>query len=338
MNPENQNVPPSTPQQTPPAPTTEVHKPKHNSIIFLLSFSLIVFVGIASFLAYQNWQLQKKVGLLQPTNSPIPTTTPDPTADWETYTNTTYGFSFKYPKILSGTEAGVAAPYTGISKDIQSFSDPSTILPNSDASFDGFSLYVVTDPLAANFEDYLSKEKAAMDDSPMPFMAGATRENFENGVSYTKDHMSYYYLPSENNEIIVVFAYVQQNSLFKTTFKEILSTFKFTEDKNIITKKIGYIKLIDNSKLAIDYIDWKNDPSAPNRFKIENPDQSLTTLNLSSNVQVSIISNVHGLTNNSPTLQEFINLINQNEGLKTAPYNIDVENGKIIKISEQYVP
>ncbi len=77
-----------------PAPQS---KPRPSKVfIFLIVFVLLVGVGAgAYFLGMQN---------LQPAAQPIttqvvikPTPTVDPTANWKTYNNSTYGFSFKYP-------------------------------------------------------------------------------------------------------------------------------------------------------------------------------------------------------------------------------------------------
>ncbi|MBI4084546.1 MAG: hypothetical protein HY431_01430 [Candidatus Levybacteria bacterium] len=49
-----------------------------------------------------------KASLLTPTASP--TATPDPTAGWNTYTNTTYGYSIKYPLDWTATDLGQLEP------------------------------------------------------------------------------------------------------------------------------------------------------------------------------------------------------------------------------------
>lgn len=49
-----------------------------------------------------------EASLLTPTASP--TATPDPTAGWKTYTNSTYGYSIKYPPTWTATDLGQLEP------------------------------------------------------------------------------------------------------------------------------------------------------------------------------------------------------------------------------------
>ena len=67
---------------------------------------IFVLAG-AVFGAYKLGQRQVQP-LSQPTPSPavVATLTPDPTADWETYTNTKYGYLIKYPEGWYLSEAG----------------------------------------------------------------------------------------------------------------------------------------------------------------------------------------------------------------------------------------
>src|SRR5258706_1835977 len=80
-------------------------QPKNNSALVILSFSLIILVGIIAFLGYQNYQLQKQISLLTaPSSSSTPLATADPTADWKTYINQEGKYQYSYPdswKILN---------------------------------------------------------------------------------------------------------------------------------------------------------------------------------------------------------------------------------------------
>jgi len=66
-------------------------------IIMFLILGIFLFTGLvfASYLLASNKQAQPT-----PTSSPLtlPTSTPDPTTNWKTYTDTKYGFSMKYPE------------------------------------------------------------------------------------------------------------------------------------------------------------------------------------------------------------------------------------------------
>lgn len=100
-------IPPPLPQQVEPA-----LPPKNTSGVFI--GILLLFLGILIGLVIDNTALLShlRIPYLNPSPTPIPilTTTPtptatltptptlNPTANWKTYTNTTYGFSFSYPQ------------------------------------------------------------------------------------------------------------------------------------------------------------------------------------------------------------------------------------------------
>ena len=90
-------------------PTEEsVREKKSNkwSTIGLVALTLAA-LGVAGFFAYRYFQLKQQFSETLPiptskiTTIPSPLLSPqptiDPTANWKTYTNTTYGFSLKYP-------------------------------------------------------------------------------------------------------------------------------------------------------------------------------------------------------------------------------------------------
>ncbi len=80
-----------SPQQQ---PITE--KPKSNRVVGFMVVVVVLLAGAAGFLGYQNYLLQQKINkMVQPT--PTPTATPDPTANWKTYTSQDYGFELRYP-------------------------------------------------------------------------------------------------------------------------------------------------------------------------------------------------------------------------------------------------
>ena len=78
---------------------------KTKSLVFILLGLFILFlIGATGYLGYQYCQLKKQLAekttqSLLHTEIPaeIPNPSPDPTANWITYENTKYGYSFKYP-------------------------------------------------------------------------------------------------------------------------------------------------------------------------------------------------------------------------------------------------
>lgn len=87
----------------------QVSEPKTKFPVMYLVLSLLILVLLAStvILYYQNMKLKNMLASYQtqptalptPTTyqSPVPTITTDPTANWETYLNASAGFSIKYP-------------------------------------------------------------------------------------------------------------------------------------------------------------------------------------------------------------------------------------------------
>jgi hypothetical protein len=98
------------PQDIPPVPQ-ETPKKQGNPTLTILSLFLIILVGIAVFLTYQNYQLQNKVIALMstPTPSPLATIAPVPTVspstqsvDMPILTSPTSGSTVSSPLIISG--------------------------------------------------------------------------------------------------------------------------------------------------------------------------------------------------------------------------------------------
>ncbi|MBI2326205.1 hypothetical protein HYU91_02340 [Candidatus Collierbacteria bacterium] len=90
----------------PVSPTPIAPKPP---ISLNLAFLIITLISLllSTFFIYQNWRLNQRLEALirsQPTPTPLPaevsTKEGDPTANWKTYTNNKYQFSFKYPNNL----------------------------------------------------------------------------------------------------------------------------------------------------------------------------------------------------------------------------------------------
>jgi len=71
----------------------------------------------------QITDLQKEIATLKAASTAAtttPTATADETAGWKTYTNTTYGFSFKYPADYNLTDASTFSANDGVFVDSSS--------------------------------------------------------------------------------------------------------------------------------------------------------------------------------------------------------------------------
>lgn len=117
--------------QTPvvnPVPVQLEEKPKKSSgLALILSFTTIIATLIAGFFYFQNMQLRSELQKNLPSSTPTPIATPDETADWKTYTEVNYKFSFRYPKdielnknecislrIVGPTQTGETEPFDGL--------------------------------------------------------------------------------------------------------------------------------------------------------------------------------------------------------------------------------
>ena len=98
---------PAKPPTIPPVSGKQTNRP-------LIAIAILVFLLMAGglvFLGYQNYQLQSKIDtLLQekagqttpaPSSGLLTSPSPEPTANWNTYSSQLYGFSIKYPKTIS---------------------------------------------------------------------------------------------------------------------------------------------------------------------------------------------------------------------------------------------
>jgi hypothetical protein len=231
---------PVQPQNQPVDPLPQTPPPTQSSSLPIIILSVFVVLCLAA-IGYLFWQNQQLMMRLTSNKIPVPVQIPvsqaepsfvptmaDVTANWKTYSDAKYEFSFRYPQNLSSKTGTVAAPYTGVSVPITSFSDPKTVREGTDAPFNGFSMYVVTDMKATSFDAYVSQELTSMNQSVNAFMQGAKKVSLTNGQALATDSRGYYYLPFPDNKQVLVFAYIQADRTFKPDFDRILSTVKFT--------------------------------------------------------------------------------------------------------------
>jgi len=106
----NQPVMPQMPQE--PAPM--LIPPKHFGPKFFVALVAIIILAGASYGAIWWWWGRQQIA-----QEVVPTFTPrtDETADWKTYTNTQYGFEFKYPAdwtLQDGKEQGISPMFNSV--------------------------------------------------------------------------------------------------------------------------------------------------------------------------------------------------------------------------------
>lgn len=168
--------------------------------------------------------LNKQIKTLQSATSSTTATTPtttDETAGWKTYTNTTYGFSFKYPSNLTKTDASSYTANDGAYIDDSSSPDKHIFSVEAEQSSLSLDAYIAKAETDAVFNG-----KTALT------IAGQTAyEGIDSGLIN-----QYGILVKKGNYIfhIVLDAsdpdtLVKAKSSLSATQKTILSTFQFTK-------------------------------------------------------------------------------------------------------------
>lgn len=142
------------------------------------------------------------------------------------------GFSFKYPSSikLENNSARVAGPTTGKSTLIADFFQENTMLPNTNAPINGFSIYRIEKAPQTSFSNWLKDEIAAKKQSP----SGIKSEQIHNlkisglnaaFIDYEGD-IKLYFIQTPYPKTIIAFAETYVNPDFEINFDEIIQTFK----------------------------------------------------------------------------------------------------------------
>lgn len=216
-------------------------EPQSNNKTLIIVFSVLVAFLLASVaaLAYQNWQLNQKLAaateetITLPTPSPATLATPDPTSNWQTYDNVNAGISFKHPVEISEQSVMVSGPILGSTNYVTSFADKTTVIPNTDAPFNGFSVYeIFADQLGMSFDTYIAQEVEAVKTSERGIKNASAVKTTIGGQIFTyidsEQNIRRYFILSPLNNRIAIFSRVNSTPEFVTIFDQILSTFKFT--------------------------------------------------------------------------------------------------------------
>jgi len=182
-------------------------------------------------------------------NQPIPTQTPTvpniitntPVSGWETYVDSKYGFSFQHPP-YSQTCCRISLDLTGQGEFIIVLADESTVVPNTDRYFNGFSIYVVQNAEDITLQQYVEQEKAAqiqaskaqlgeafvLSGSERTVTIGGQTGIEIQGYSWISIHQIY--APFPHQKLFLVIGMTEQSEgSFEPIFSQILSTFTFTK-------------------------------------------------------------------------------------------------------------
>ncbi len=229
--------------QEPPQPTISPTPPAPKPSILLAVLSIFLCISLAGIglLAYQNMQLQKQIISLQsqPTPTPLPAETlvkeGDPTANWKTYTNSKYNFTFKYPDnkrvVFDTIGYGVLSRPTVVSIFLYSNEFQ---MPKFNTGFKGeltFSITVVPTP----DNDIVNWVK---DEGRLTWIYDARVEKsvMDNLPGYTfikqKKGLNKLVVTNHNNNLFLINAYGESKYAINDVFGQILSTFTFLDNTN----------------------------------------------------------------------------------------------------------
>jgi hypothetical protein len=155
----------------------------------------------------------------------------DPTADWETYTNNEYGFSFKYPPNWMQENLEVAGAITAVA----GFTPTSA--SNNSINYPSVRMIYYQNPKAATVPNFQIELSSQYESTPPTIYTTDSKEiDIGNKVGY--------YTENANCEPLLCdkFAFSHQNKVFvfyilyesqideqlRSLFAQILSTFEFT--------------------------------------------------------------------------------------------------------------
>jgi len=329
-------TPPVSPQ-TPPAPPphspisslqpvdspSDPEKKKPKKFIFIILIILAIALGATGGVFGYQYVQKQKLFQTQPSPTPVvqqPSPSPDPTADWETYK--TDIISFKYPTDwqLDNNSRRI----TNINPKIDFW-----IYGNNDSMMNECMKLTSTTTrdnlMIKKYSRVITGEFCSSSDTTPReiWITKAEGDGFAPGIIYN-------YISTEDIEA-------------EKIFDQILSTFKFIDSPTKDKEKIGYIKSITSNKLTIDYINFIDDNTAPNGYRIDNSITDLTELDLAKDVIIIMQTYSHASDGNfnynqKISLSEFMSIFSSDSHLKESPYWLEIENEKVVKITEQYIP
>ncbi|MFI5241074.1 MAG: hypothetical protein ACHQUA_01435 [Microgenomates group bacterium] len=264
-----------------PPPTEPTSKPKSNVLgnLFLLIVGLLILLA-AGYGLKANYFSQKACTLeakICPNGTSVGRTgpncefaecstaaTPDPTVNWKTFSSDLYQFSFKHPN-MDDKCCGLAGAISNNPKGIIVVADASTVVPNTDAPFDGISIYVI-EKGSMTLSQYVEKEKVALKkQSEIMGDAGQVKtgkvieteiagQNAISLVDYSWDGVIRTYLEHPNGKYFIEVSKKEQSTGHFKLYNQILSTFKFTVEK--VTPQTNMKRFEEKNSMIPVYFDY----------------------------------------------------------------------------------
>jgi len=196
----------------------------------------------------------------QPTPTPIiePTPTIDPTVDWQTYTNTGYGYSIKYPSNWTIDDT------IFLDEDDQKIAEfsPGKVTPNEEVSCEEIFKRIIhggpeikAKEITLSFEGIgrnkeVIRESLKIKDKTWSLMVAETSyesytiEGKAGGIWYPH----HYCLHEEDKLFLINFYEMVLPSKNRELFNLILSTFKFLEEENCVKTDTGESMTLTEAK------------------------------------------------------------------------------------------
>lgn len=166
--------------------------------------------------------------------------------DWVEYKNDT--LSLWHPPRISQSDTAIVSGFTTVvTPTIATFNDSSTTRTETDAPFDGFSLYrydLSTNEANITFDQFIGAEKVQMQEnfavmngseSPMPEITTETLTLGEHEVTKVNTpfgSITMYYLPLTTSSEILLFSGVEaSNDSFLPELEDIIKTVTITDNR-----------------------------------------------------------------------------------------------------------
>ena len=229
--------------------------PHKNFVPQLLALLSVLLFNLTAYLFYQNLQLQKQITRL--TNqakdvglAPEPIPTEFQTANWKTYTNTQYNFSFKYPPSwISSSES----PRPGNVHD-----------PVQEQSFE---VYLVSD--FNTYDEWVDGRRQSEVQKPQALQIGGLSAVKIVGKGTRQDGTDFYIIDiviKYNDKVFNLGGDLRSHdqeriNKFSELNNQILSTFKFLDQSTDTPTSTSY------TCPSSGYVDCMPDPNAGVRFE-----------------------------------------------------------------------
>lgn len=201
--------------------------------------AIIILVGLGLVLGLSKLKDFKLPPTTSQLPSPFPTSTPDPTADWKTYTSSKYNYSFKYPAgwyLLAELDEAEYGVTTLSDYDLKKDQMPKTG-PKIEISFVNVSLKDREKFINKRLENYMGS--SFVSNPTLTIESEITIGNLSTQKITIFDNSDKFYInefiafPNDSQGVLVTH---YRSELKKDLTKQILSTFKFLDSSKTVTK------------------------------------------------------------------------------------------------------